>query len=103
MSTLSESQRDTLVADLKNVIHDAEELLKLTASDVSTEATELRARVGRRLQQAKDGLLDLQESAVARARAAGRKTDEYVHDHPWQSVGVGMAVGLLVGLLIGRR
>ena len=56
MSTLTESQRDTLVADLKNVIHDAEELLKLTASDVSTEATELRARVGRRLQQARDGL-----------------------------------------------
>jgi len=30
-------------------------------------------------------------------------TDEYVHEHPWRSVGVAAGVGLIIGLLIGRR
>jgi ElaB/YqjD/DUF883 family membrane-anchored ribosome-binding protein len=32
-----------------------------------------------------------------------RATDDYVHEHPWKSIGVAAGVGLLVGLLIGRR
>ena len=39
MSTMTEAQRDKLVSDLKNVIHDAEELLRLSAGDIGAEAT----------------------------------------------------------------
>ena len=56
-----------------------------------------------RLQQAKDNLLQLQEAALARARAAGHAADDYVHDNPWTAVGTAAGIGLLVGLLIGRR
>jgi ElaB/YqjD/DUF883 family membrane-anchored ribosome-binding protein len=38
-----------------------------------------------------------------RARAAMRATDEYVHDNPWQALGVAAGVGFLLGYLIGRR
>jgi ElaB/YqjD/DUF883 family membrane-anchored ribosome-binding protein len=103
MSTLTETQRAKLTADLKNVIHDAEELLKLSAGDVGAEATAMRERIRARLLNAKDSLLDLQHSAVERAKEAGRKADDYVHDHPWQSVGLAAGIGVLVGLLIGRR
>ena len=103
MSDLTAAQRDKLVSDLKNVIHDAEELLKMSAGDAGAEATELRERVRMRLLQAKDSLHHLQESAIERARVAGHKADDYVHDHPWQSIGVAAGFGLLVGLLIGRR
>jgi ElaB/YqjD/DUF883 family membrane-anchored ribosome-binding protein len=103
MSTLTETQRAKLSADLKNVIHDAEELLKLSAGDVGAEATAMRERIRERLLNAKDSLLDLQHSAVERAKEAGRKADDYVHDHPWQSVGLAAGIGVLVGLLIGRR
>ena len=30
-------------------------------------------------------------------------TDKYVHDNPWQAIGVAAGVGFLLGLLIGRR
>jgi len=103
MSTLTETQRAKLAADLKNVIHDAEELLKLSAGEAGAEVTEMRERIRARLLNAKDSLLDLQHSAVERAKEAGRKADDYVHDHPWQSVGLAAGVGVLVGLLIGRR
>ncbi len=103
MSTLTETQRAKLAADLKNVIHDAEELLKLSAGEAGAEVTEMRERIRARLLNAKDSLLDLQHSAVERAKEAGRKADDYVHDHPWQSVGLAAGIGVLVGLLIGRR
>jgi ElaB/YqjD/DUF883 family membrane-anchored ribosome-binding protein len=103
MSTLSEAQRERLATDLRAVIHDAEELLKITAGDVGAEATELRERVRLRLLRAKDSLHSLQETAIERAKAAGHKADDYVHEHPWTSIGVAAGFGLLVGLLIGRR
>ena len=103
MSTLSEAQRERLATDLRAVIHDAEELLKITAGDVGAEATELRERVRLRLLRAKDSLHGLQETAIERAKAAGHKADDYVHEHPWTSIGVAAGFGLLVGLLIGRR
>lgn len=103
MNDLTEAQRERLVTDLKGVIHDAEELLKMTASDVGAEATELRERVRLRLLRAKDSLQSLQDAAVERAKAAGHQADDYVHEHPWTSIGVAAGFGLLIGLLIGRR
>ena len=103
MSTMTELQRDKLVTDLKNVIHDAEELLKLSAGDLGTEAVAMQDRVRQRVLQAKDSLLQLQDTAIERAKAVGRQTDDYVHDNPWTAIGIAAGVGLLAGLLIGRR
>jgi ElaB/YqjD/DUF883 family membrane-anchored ribosome-binding protein len=91
------------VTDLKGVIHDAEELMKMTAGDVGAETMELRERVRLRLLNAKDSLHQLQETAIQRAKAAGHQADDYVHEHPWTSIGVAAGFGLLIGLLIGRR
>jgi ElaB/YqjD/DUF883 family membrane-anchored ribosome-binding protein len=30
-------------------------------------------------------------------------TDEYVHENPWQAIGIGAAIGFLVGLVVSRR
>ncbi len=103
MSTMTELQREKLVADLKNVIVDAEELMKMTASDVGVEAVATRERVRARLMQAKDSLMTLQETVVERAKAAGRQADDYVHDNPWPSIGIAAGVGVLVGIVLGRR
>ncbi len=103
MNTTTEMQGEKLTSDLKNVIQDAEELLKMAASDTGAEAVALRERVQARLVRAKDRLQDLQAAAVERAKLAGRRADEHVHEHPWQSVGIAAAIGLLVGVLIGRR
>ena len=103
MSTKNETQRQKLAADLRNVIQDAEDLVKMTASDAGDEAVALRERLRVRLTQAKESLVNLQEVTVEHAKVAGRKADDYVHENPWQSVGVAAGVGVLVGLLIGRR
>jgi ElaB/YqjD/DUF883 family membrane-anchored ribosome-binding protein len=103
MTEMTAAQKDKLMADLKVVIADAEELLKLTAGDMSAGTTEVRERLKGRLADAKDKLVHLQEVATEKAKLYGRATDDYVHDHPWKSVGIAAGVGLIVGLLIGRR
>lgn len=103
MSEATHAHKDKLMADLQLVLADAEALLAATAGDASDNMAELRERVQATLSQARSGLIDAQEQVVERAKAAAKATDDYVHENPWQSVGVAAGVGLLLGLLIGRR
>ncbi|WP_114969455.1 DUF883 family protein [Rhodoferax ferrireducens] len=103
MNDMTAVQKDKLMSDLRVVIADAEEMLRMTADEVGEGAADLRSRVQARMNQAKADLVHLQEAAVAKAKAAGHATDEFVHENPWKSIGIAAGVGLVVGLLIGRR
>jgi len=103
MSEANAVQKDKLMADLRQVVSDTEALLKLTASDVSESTLGLRERLQQNMAQAKERLLALQANATERAKAVGHQADDYVQEHPWQSVAIGAGIGLVVGLLIGRR
>jgi ElaB/YqjD/DUF883 family membrane-anchored ribosome-binding protein len=103
MTEMIPSQKDKLMADLKVVIADAEELLKMTAGQAGDKAAELRMRMQARMEQAKADLAHLQTLAVDKAKDAGRAADEFVHESPWKAVGIAAGVGLVVGLLISRR
>lgn len=103
MSELTTAQRNKLVEDLRVVIADAEELLHLTAEQASGTVAEVRGRIEGRLQRARAELAHLQETAIAKAKAAGHAADEYVHENPWKAVGAAAGFGLLIGVLISRR
>jgi ElaB/YqjD/DUF883 family membrane-anchored ribosome-binding protein len=103
MSDLTAAQRDKLMADLRVVVADAEQLLRLTADQIGEGTAGLRERLQERLSSAKSSLLDLQVSATEKAKAAGHAADDYVHENPWTAVAIGAGVGMLVGLLMGRR
>ena len=95
--------KEKLVADLKVVVADTEELLRATAGQAGDKVAEIRSRLQDHLATAKDSLAEAQAAVVDKAKQVGRATDDYVHDNPWRSVGVAAGIGLLVGLLIGRR
>ncbi|MGH9519100.1 MAG: DUF883 family protein [Terriglobales bacterium] len=103
MSELSGANREKLIDDVRVVISDAEELLRITASQAGEGAAALRGRIESGLKKARVDLAQLQDAAVVKAKAAGRATDDFVHDNPWQAVGVASGIGLVVGLLIGSR
>lgn len=103
MAEITTVQKDKLMSDLRVVISDAEELLRMTADEAGEGAADLRSRIQARMNQAKSDLVHLQEAAVAKAKAAGHATDEFVHENPWKSIGFAASVGLVVGLLISRR
>jgi ElaB/YqjD/DUF883 family membrane-anchored ribosome-binding protein len=99
--------RQKLMQDFNEVVSDTEQLLKSVAAAGGEKSHELRASVEQNLRLAKERLRELTEEAGARAKAAARKTDAYVHANPWQSIGIvaGIAavVGLVLGLLLNRR
>jgi ElaB/YqjD/DUF883 family membrane-anchored ribosome-binding protein len=95
--------KEQLMANLRRVIADAEELLAATADDGSGRLADLRERVKDNLRVARNKLADADAIVRARARRAAEMTDDYVHDNPWSSIGAAAALGLLVGVLIGRR
>jgi ElaB/YqjD/DUF883 family membrane-anchored ribosome-binding protein len=95
--------KERLAADFREVMNDIDSLLTATTNKAEGEATALRSRIVDRLEAAKIRVADAQHEAVERAKRAADATDHYVHDHPWQAIGVAAAVGLVVGVLIGRR
>ncbi len=103
MTDMSTVHTEKLMSDLRVVIADAEELLRMTADQAGEGVADVRSRVQARMNQAKADLLHVQEAAVAKAKAAGHATDEFVHENPWKSIGIAAGVGLLLGLLVSRR
>jgi ElaB/YqjD/DUF883 family membrane-anchored ribosome-binding protein len=103
MPEFTDVSKDKLVADMKVVIADAEELLKATASAAGDRVSAARSRMEDSLRTARIKLAEAQEVVVDKAKAAARATDDYVHANPWRSVGIAAGAGLVIGMLISRR
>jgi ElaB/YqjD/DUF883 family membrane-anchored ribosome-binding protein len=95
--------RDKFVQDMKTVITDAENLLRATANQAGEQIAVARERIQDSLHQAKVKLAEAEVVLKERARQAARYTDEYVHDNPWQAIGVAAGIGLALGILLARR
>ena len=42
---------------------------------------------------------DIQHAVVSKTREAATTTDHYVHENPWQVVGIAAGLGFVLGLL----
>jgi len=75
---------EQLMAELRAVAREAEELLQATADQTGARVEELRER-------AKDAL------------EAARGIDDQVRKNPWAAVAIAAGVGLVIGLLLSRK
>ncbi len=103
MTSSSWGDKDKLISELRTVISDAEEMLRMTADEAGESAASLRSRIKDRMNRAKDDLARLQDAAMAKAQEAGDAADEFVHENPWKSIGIAAGIGLVVGMLVSRR
>jgi ElaB/YqjD/DUF883 family membrane-anchored ribosome-binding protein len=94
---------EQLMTDLTNVVRDAENLLRATASQTGEKVQEVRAKTEESLRHAKARLAGVEQEALERARALAGDADEYVRGNPWQAIGIAAGIGLVLGLLISRR
>lgn len=95
--------RERFTADVNAVLADAEELLRQAAQASGDEARELRSRAQAAIGRAKDGLLHIEQRAVAQTKAAAHATDSWVHEHPWTALGIAAGLAFLVGLVVNRK
>jgi len=103
----SNAIKHKLLADFNAVVSEADQLLKLVTEEGGDKADALRGKVERNLNAAKARLRGLEDAVMERTRATARATDEYVHENPWQTVGVAAGlsavIGVVIGLLLTRR
>jgi ElaB/YqjD/DUF883 family membrane-anchored ribosome-binding protein len=97
------TSQEKLVTDIRAVIADAEEILIATADQTGEKIASLRSRIKERVLDARIRLEAAEELLMEKTRAAARATDDYVHENPWQAVGIGAGIGFLLGLVLGRR
>ena len=102
-SASNDVSKEKLVADLKVVVADAEELLRATASQAGEKVVAARERIQASLATAKVKLSDAEQVLLEKSKLAAKATDEYVRENPWQAVGVAAVAGLVLGVLISRR
>jgi ElaB/YqjD/DUF883 family membrane-anchored ribosome-binding protein len=103
MAKQSRADQEALMTDLQDVLADTEAMLKDVTAEGGEMAAALRERITANLRNVKAKLIETEQLVADKAKVAAKATDDYVHDNPWQSIGVAGAVGFLVGLLVSRR
>jgi ElaB/YqjD/DUF883 family membrane-anchored ribosome-binding protein len=83
----------------EHLVEDAQALLAATAHVAEEKVVEARKRLTAAIEKGRETLNNVQEKAIAGAKA----TDQVIRDHPYQSIGVALGVGALVGFLLSRR
>ena len=100
---MREASADKLMSDLRAVLEDAEALLTATAGQAGEKIQRARERATETVRVARERLMNTQEEVVKRAKVAAKQTDNYVHENPWQSIGIAAGVAFIIGVLVSRR
>ena len=97
----SEAIKRQLLADFIAVVTEADQLLKFVSDEGGEKANALRTKVERNLNAAKERLRSLEDAVMDKTRESARVTDEYVHENPWQTVGIAAGLSVVLGVAIG--
>ncbi|MHB1309233.1 MAG: DUF883 family protein [Limisphaerales bacterium] len=95
MSKKTEEVRDEVNA----LAEDAKALLSATAEVAEEKVVEARERLAAGLQRGKNACSRMRDEAMREVQV----TDQVVHDHPYQAIGIAAGVGLLLGYLLARE
>jgi ElaB/YqjD/DUF883 family membrane-anchored ribosome-binding protein len=91
-----------LIAQVKALAYDVEELLKATADQTGARIAAARARAEASLRRAQEDAAQAGREVGRHARIAARATDRYARDNPWQLAGIALVVGFALGYLRRR-
>lgn len=102
-TTLETSTEGRLARNLRNVMEEAEHLLRSAADTGDQKLESLRTKMQGPLRRMRGQLDAIEETTAHRAREAARATDRALHEHPYGAMAGAALIGFLIGLLITRR
>jgi len=97
-----QAAQNALIEEFHTLIADTERLLKHTQETAGSQTEELREKITANMNRAREMLKDQEGTLRDQGQAAIQCTEEYVHTHPWQSVGIAAGAGFLLGLIMRR-
>jgi len=89
--------------DIALLTETLEEVLKASGDSADQKYIELKSKAEQALNDVKSRVSQASDSYYYRAKQAAYRADDYVHEKPWQGVGIGATAGLVLGLLLARR
>lgn len=95
--------RNAIKEELRQLMEDVEELIRRVGDAADPELEHLRSKVQVAITSAKEAIDSRTEWPRQRAREAVAAGAAYVHEQPWQAVGIAGLVGIAVGFLVARR
>jgi ElaB/YqjD/DUF883 family membrane-anchored ribosome-binding protein len=91
-----------LAEELRNVVRQAEELLRAVGTDKDEAVEALRARVHAAVDTAKTRLADMEKQAQLASQRASIAAEAYLRERPWTVIGGALAFGLVLGAAFTR-
>jgi len=95
--------RENDAREVRTLLADVQDLIGRVAHVADPEIARLRTRIEGGVAKTRKALADGTDQVQRQAKAAMATSDRYVHEQPWQSIGIAAVGGLLVGFLLGRR
>ena len=102
-SPTARSVGDFANGQVNNFLDSVEDLTRALKDIDTPDIARVRAKVKIALVAAKSAVSDTANQIRSQAQQAGKRTDDFVRENPWQVIGIAAIVGLAVGFLASRR
>ncbi len=99
MSQNMDMAKDKLREDFQLLLTDARRLADAAQGELGDKGVEAKARLQETLRRMEDEYGRLRGYGLEHAK----KAENFIAEHPFQSVGIGFLAGALFGLLAGRK
>lgn len=98
-----EVQKEALLKEIRNVLHEVENLYQEGAERGEAETKALKEKLERQLHSMQTRFQDLEGRTVEQVKQHVKAADEYVNEKPYYAMGFAALAGLVVGVLLNRR
>ncbi|MDE2400413.1 MAG: DUF883 family protein [Burkholderiales bacterium] len=103
ITTAARNGKHDLAQGLRHMIDETDQFLKSAGTSGDQKFDAAREKFVEQVQQMREQLDAVEESARYRAKRAARVANQTVHAHPYGAMGIAAAAGMLIGFLASRR
>ena len=99
----AEDSASALTREFHNFVADIEDLIKQTTVLTGEDLALAKDKLNKRVTETRAFVAEMGDVMAEQARRATGRTNQYLHEHSLQALGVSAAVGMLVGFILSRR